>query len=74
MSGHTRDAASGGGNVLHGEQVVSYKSIPNKVFGGPIPGPSSRSHTTGRSISPHTERRVMGPEMLIKTSTNQYKI
>ena len=59
VSGHTRDAASGGGKVIHGEQVVSYKSIPNKVFGGPIPGPSSRSvHTTGRSVSPHTERRM----------------
>ena len=65
----TRDAASGGGMFISAEQVISYKSIPNKVFGGPIPGiVNSSRQQTGRSGSP-TERRPAGPDVKIRTAT-----
>ena len=71
--GGTRDVASGSGTI-HGEQVISYKSIPNKVFGGPIAGLTSTDRgQTGRSGSP-TERKVIGQEIKIQTTTRQYKI
>ena len=64
--GGTRDVASGGGTLLAEEQVISYKSIPSQLFGGPIPGMTGGSSrgTTGRSMSP-TDRKIIGQEIKI---------
>ena len=66
MGTRTRDVGSGSGNFQSAEQVISYKSIPNQVFGGLIPGMTGSSRDyTGRSVSP----RPIGQDIKIKTST-----